>query len=229
MLRLALAYNVLRQVCEEKTSLALWKKLETLYLDKSLSSRFYLMMRLFRMHMQEGTPIKQYIDVLKKAVLDYQNAGNFMDNDHLAILFLCSLLYSYDSIRDQILYGMDSISMDDITSILMSKNLLKTSHLESNVEGEGLVANRGRSKDHGHDVGGSSNNGRRKSKGLSKSRSGKNEICCHYCKELGHIKWYCLKLKKKKKKEKDKEIMAARLIILLQLLWQLQIMILRVW
>jgi hypothetical protein len=203
VLHLALADNVLREVCEEKTALALWKKLETHYLDKSLSSYFYLMMRLFRMHMQEGTPIKQYIDEFNKAVLDYQNAGNSMDNDHLAILFLCSLLYLYDSIRDQILYGMDSISTDDITSILMSKKLLKKSCLESNVEGEGLVANHGRSKGHGHDAGGSSNSDRRKSKGLSKSCSGKNEICCHYCKELGHINWCCPKLKKKKKKDKE--------------------------
>ena len=71
VLRLALADNVLRQVCEEKSALALWNKLESLYLDKSLSSHFYLMMRLFRMRMQEGTPIKQYIDEFNKAVLDY--------------------------------------------------------------------------------------------------------------------------------------------------------------
>ena len=105
VLRLALADNVLRQVCEEKSAMALWKKLEYLYLDKSLSSRFYLMMRLFRMRMQEGTPIKQYIDEFNKAVLDYQNVANSMDKDHLTILFLCSLLDSYDSIGDQILYG----------------------------------------------------------------------------------------------------------------------------
>ena len=131
VLRLALADNVLRQVCEEKSALALWNKLESLYLDKSLSSRFYLMMRLFRMRMQEGTPIKQYIDEFNKVVLDYQNVANSMDKDHLAILFLCSLPDSYDSIRDQILYGTYSIAMDDITSILLSKNLLKKSRMVS--------------------------------------------------------------------------------------------------
>jgi hypothetical protein len=203
VLRLALADNVSRQVCEEKTALALWKKLETLYLDKSLSSRFYLMMRLFRMRMQEDTPIKQYIDEFNKAVLDYQNVGNSMDNDHLAILFLCSLPDSYDSIGDQILYCTNSISMDDITSILMLKDLLKNSHLENRGEGEGLVVNRGRSKDRGYDVGGSSNSGRRKSKGRSRPRLSKNEICCPYCKEFDHIKWDCRKLKKKKGKENN--------------------------
>jgi hypothetical protein len=41
------------------------------------------MMRLFRMCLQEGAPIKQYIDEFNKAVLDYQNVGSSMDNDHL--------------------------------------------------------------------------------------------------------------------------------------------------
>ena len=82
VLCLALADNVLRQVCEEKSVLALWNKLESLCLDKSLSSRFYLMMRLFRMRMQEGTPIKQYIDEFNKVVLDYQNIANSTDKDH---------------------------------------------------------------------------------------------------------------------------------------------------
>ena len=82
VLCLALADNVLRQVCEEKSVLALWNKLESLCLDKSLSSRFYLMMRLFRMHMQEGIPIKQYIDEFNKVVLDYQNIANSTDKDH---------------------------------------------------------------------------------------------------------------------------------------------------
>ena len=131
VLRLALVDNVLRHVCEEKSALALWNKLESLYLDKSLSSHFYLMMRLFRMRMQEGSPIKQYIDEFNKVVLDYQNVANSMDKDHLAILFSCSLPDSYDSNRDQILYGTDSIAMDDITSILLSRDLLKKSRMES--------------------------------------------------------------------------------------------------
>jgi hypothetical protein len=81
--------------------------------------------------MQEGTPIKQYIKEFNKAVLDYQNVAKYMDNDHIAILFLCSLPYSYDSIKDQILHGTNSISMDDITSILLSKDLLRKSRMES--------------------------------------------------------------------------------------------------
>lgn len=204
VLRLALADNVPRQVCEEKTAVALWKKLESLYLDRSLSSRFYLMMRLFRIRMQEGTPIRQYIDEFNKAVLDYQNVGSSMDNDHLAILFLCSLPDSYDVIRDQILYGSDSISMDDITSILLSKDLLKKTRLENHGEGEGPFVNRGRSIDRGHGSGDSSSNGRRKSKGRSKSCScSNNDIICNCCKGAGHIKWNCPKLKKNKDKENN--------------------------
>ena len=203
VLRLALADNVLRQVCSEMTSLALWKKLEALYLDKSLSSRFYLMMRLFRMRMQEGTSIKQYIDEFNKAVLDYQNSGSSMDKEHLAILFLCSLPDSYDGIRDQILYGKESISMDDATSILLSKDLLKKTRMESHGEGEGLVVTRGRSVERGYSGDDAAYSKGKKSKSRSKSRSGKKGIRFNYCKELGHIKWHCPKLKKKRDKQGD--------------------------
>jgi len=127
------------------------------------------MMRLFRMRMQEGTPIKQYIEEFNKAVLDYQNVAKSLDTDHIAILFLCSLLDSYDCMRYQILYGTNSISMDDITSILLSKDLLRKSHMESG-QSEGLDVNRGRSRERGHSDGDASGSGRGKSKGRSKSR-----------------------------------------------------------
>lgn len=55
-----------------------------------------------------------------------------------------------------------------ILLLSLCQDLLKKTCLENHVEGEGLVVNHGRSKDRGHDVGGSSNNGRRKSKGRSK-------------------------------------------------------------
>ena len=152
--------------------------------------------------MEEGTPIKQYIDEFNKAVLDYQNVANSMDKDHLAILFLCSLPDSYDRIRDQIFYGIDSIAMDDITSILLSKDLLKKSRMESHGQSEGLVVSRGRSIERGHSGGDASGGGRRKSKGCLKSRSGKG-IQCRYCKDFGHFKWDCPKLKKKGDKQGD--------------------------
>ena len=125
-----------------------------------------------------------------------------MDKDHLAILFLCSLLDSYDSIGDQILYGTDSIAMDYITSIHLSKDLLKKSRMESHGQSEGLVVSRGRSIERGHSGGDASGGGRRKSKGCLKSRSGKG-IQCRYCKDFGHFKWDCPKLKKKRDKQGD--------------------------
>jgi len=119
--------------------------------------------------MQEGTPIKQYIEEFNKAVLDYQNVAKSLDTDHIAILFLCSLLDSYDCMRYQILYGTNSISMDDITSILLSKDLLRKSNMESG-QSKGLVVSRGRSTKCGHSGDGASGSGRGKSKGRSKSR-----------------------------------------------------------
>ena len=64
------------------------------------------------------------------------------------------------------------------------------------------MVSRGRSIERGHSGGDASSSGRRKSKGHSKSRSVKG-IQCKYCKEFGHFKWDCPKLKKKRDKQGD--------------------------
>uniref|UniRef100_A0A7N0THJ7 Gag-pol polyprotein n=1 Tax=Kalanchoe fedtschenkoi TaxID=63787 RepID=A0A7N0THJ7_KALFE len=93
--------------------------------------------------------------------------------------------------------------MDDITSILLSKDLLKKSLMKSHGQSEGLVASRGRSVERSRNGGDLSSSCRRKSKGLSKSRSGNKGIQCRYCKEFGYFKWDCPKLKRKRDKQDD--------------------------
>lgn len=79
--------------------------------------------------------------------------------------------------------------------------LFKKSRVESG-QSEGLVVSRVRSIEHGHSDGDAFGSGRRKSMGRSKYCSG-NKIQCRYCKDYGHIKRGCPKLKKKRDKQGD--------------------------
>ncbi|MFQ6649846.1 hypothetical protein Gotur_023373 [Gossypium turneri] len=45
----------------EKTSYALWKRLETLYAIKSLANRLMLKQRLFKFRMNEGELLRDHI------------------------------------------------------------------------------------------------------------------------------------------------------------------------
>ncbi|MFQ6653330.1 hypothetical protein Gotur_024778 [Gossypium turneri] len=59
--KLCLANTVLQKVLMEKTSSALWKKLETLYATKFLANRLVLKQRLFTFRMNEYELVRDHI------------------------------------------------------------------------------------------------------------------------------------------------------------------------
>ncbi|MFQ6654944.1 hypothetical protein Gotur_025709 [Gossypium turneri] len=60
-IQLCLVNTVLQEVLMEKTSSALWKRLESLYATKSLANRLVLKQRLFTFRMNEGELLKDHI------------------------------------------------------------------------------------------------------------------------------------------------------------------------
>ena len=115
-------------------------------------------------------------------------------------LLLCSLPPSFKHFRETLLYGRDSISIEDVKSSLFSKELMDRDLTGGSSEGvsEGLVA-RGRSQERTFE--------KKKEERRSKSRN-KSKVC-NYCKKKGHIKIDCYKLKNKQKREAEKSENAA--------------------
>src|SRR3954464_8089212 len=65
--------SVLREIATEKTASDAWKKLEELYSGKSLTNRLYLKKWLYNLRMDEGTPVKQHLDVFNSIIMDLGN------------------------------------------------------------------------------------------------------------------------------------------------------------
>ncbi|MBA0632423.1 hypothetical protein Godav_001162, partial [Gossypium davidsonii] len=63
----------------EKTSSALWKRLETLYATKSLASRLVLKQRLFTFHMNEGELFRGHINQFITLLNDLKNVEVHID------------------------------------------------------------------------------------------------------------------------------------------------------
>jgi hypothetical protein len=61
-LQLSLSPDVLREVMDAKSATGLWKKLEELYMTKSLANKLYLKERLHTIHMAEGTSIQSHLN-----------------------------------------------------------------------------------------------------------------------------------------------------------------------
>lgn len=59
---LSLDDKVLREVAHEKTACAVWKKLEELYMVKSLANRLYMKQQLYNYRFVENKPLNEQLD-----------------------------------------------------------------------------------------------------------------------------------------------------------------------
>ena len=113
---------------------------------KSPTNKLYLKQRLFTLHMKESTPIKDYLDELNKILMDLKNIDVRIDEEDQALILLCSLPPSFENFVNSMLYGRDTLSLEDVISVLHSKELRqKVSVVGSEDQTEGLFV-RGRTE-----------------------------------------------------------------------------------
>jgi hypothetical protein len=70
---LSLLDRVLREIADEETTARLWKKLESLYMNKSLTNRLYLKQRLYTFKMKEDMPLCDHLDNFNRIMLDLKD------------------------------------------------------------------------------------------------------------------------------------------------------------
>ncbi|GKE24043.1 hypothetical protein Tco_1435555, partial [Tanacetum coccineum] len=134
---------VLREVTKEMTAAGIRKKIETLYMTKSLANRLYLNKKLYTFHMHPGKSQSEHIDEFHKLVSDLAAIDTAISNEDQAFLILTSLPSSYDNLMETLLNGRDTMKLEDVLAILNSRELQKMTKAKSD-GGEGLYV-RGRS------------------------------------------------------------------------------------
>ncbi|CDP17738.1 unnamed protein product [Coffea canephora] len=177
----------------ETSAWKLWKALEGKFLKKSGQNKLLMKKILFRFDYQPGTTMNEHITIFNQLVADLLNLDvNFEDED-LALMLLSSLPDEFEHLETTLLHGKENVSLDAVCSALYSRELRKQDKKKKKVAAadEALVA-RGRQQ--------SQSKGRR---GWSKSISRVAKDECAFCREKGHWKKDCPKLKKKGKAPQD--------------------------
>ena len=182
---LSLSDEVLREMENETTAAGLWLKLESIYMTKSFTNRLYLKQRLYTLRMTEGTPIQNHLDEFNKVIMDLKSMDNKIDDEDQSLILLCSLPPSYANFVETLLYGRDSICMENVKAALNSRELKNKVFGNLNDSHSEALITRGRDREYGS----GSNKGNLRSKSKTRNNT------CNYCRKEGHWKVDCPKLK----------------------------------
>ncbi|GJR11245.1 hypothetical protein Tco_0793897 [Tanacetum coccineum] len=140
---LCLGDRVLREVTKETTAAGIWTKLTSLYMTKSLANRLYVK-KLYTYYMSPGTKLGDHIDEFNKLILDLANIDIEIEDKDQALMLLTSLPSSYENFVETLLYGRETLTMEDVLETLNSRELKKRTEGTKEETGDGLYV-RGRS------------------------------------------------------------------------------------
>ena len=117
--------KVLREVSKEVTTASLWLKIESIYMTKSLVKRLFLKQKLFGYKITAGKTMEENLDDFLKIIFDLENIEVKVEDEDQALLLLQSLLESYSNLKDTMLYGRESITLEEVHNALLSKEMSK--------------------------------------------------------------------------------------------------------
>lgn len=140
---LSLGDSVIREVAKERTIAGLWTKLENLYMTKSLANRLYIKKKMFSLRMVEGSSLDEHIDEFNKVCDALETIDEGLSDESKALLLINSLPKSYEHFVDALLYGRQTLSLEEVKSALGTKKLKDKQEKADSESGEGLMA-RGR-------------------------------------------------------------------------------------
>lgn len=125
---LSLNDRVLREVQKEEDAAGVWAKLETIYMEKSISNRLHLKQRLFNLKISDSKNLSEQLEEFRKCVDDLESVDDSIKEEDKALMLLNALPQSFEQFKDSILLGRDSkVTFEKAYSTSKLKNLQKSS------------------------------------------------------------------------------------------------------
>ncbi|GAB2273726.1 hypothetical protein Dimus_039044 [Dionaea muscipula] len=160
----------------------------------------HLLMQLFKVEMKQGESVQAYVDRFSHAVRKLTNTGFQLDDEMKVALLLARLAFAYSLVRDQILHSMQTVDYKKIMEQLISRDVVAkiiAEEFSSQSSDQNLFV-RGRQMGDSHGSGSGKKRGKSRRRSASRNRD-LSKVQCYYCKDFGHIKLQCPKLKNKDK------------------------------
>ncbi|GKE21323.1 hypothetical protein Tco_1432835 [Tanacetum coccineum] len=112
--------------------------LETLPADMEASERLYMKKKLYTYYMSPGTKLGDHIDEFNKLILDLANIDIEIEDEVQALMLLTSFPSSYENFMETLLYGRESLTMEDVLTTLNLRELKKRTEYTKEETSDGL-------------------------------------------------------------------------------------------
>ncbi|KAK0572693.1 hypothetical protein LWI29_035568 [Acer saccharum] len=119
-IELHLADNVMLNVDEDMNTKETWDKLEKVYRGKTLSNKLFLKDELLNLRMEEGGNLQDHLSRFQNCVANLLKVDVKYDDDDKALLLLRSLPPSFKHFRTTIMFGKESLKLDEVMEAIQS-------------------------------------------------------------------------------------------------------------
>jgi hypothetical protein len=192
-IHLCLVDNVMFNIIGEDTTSGLWRKLESLYMMKSLMSIIYLKRQLYSLRMKESTQFVDHLNTFNTLIVQFTSMEVKFEDENKAITLLGLLPESWDNLVTFISFILiDILDYDSVVGTLLAEEMRKKSSQETSTSEAMLVRGQTKKKNE-------------RSFSRSKSRHIKGKEKCWYCGKIRHLKKDCWKIKEFEENSTKKE------------------------
>ncbi|KAL8542536.1 hypothetical protein ACS0TY_003415 [Phlomoides rotata] len=121
-------------VLKEKTTIDVWKKLESLYQTKLVSNKLYMKQKLLDFEASNDKNLSEQLDTFNRYVDDLEDLDVKLEYDGKAFMLLNALPKSLENFKNDVLFGRkDQISYDDVLAAVKTK-ILQVQRRDSKAE-----------------------------------------------------------------------------------------------
>ena len=101
---------------------------------KNLTNKLYVKKQLYSLHMKEGSDLLEHLNTFNILNTQLSSFRVNYENEDKALLLLASLPTSFDHLVTTLMYGKETIVLEEVTSALLS-------HIKMKQDGDGSQAN----------------------------------------------------------------------------------------
>jgi hypothetical protein len=195
---LCLGDDVMYHVMDKEFPAAVWLKLESRYMSKSLTNKLYLKQQLYDLKMAKDSNLSQHINVFNQIIGDLKRVDVKFEDENKALMLLNSLPTSsmYENLVTTLTWGKETLELEDVMRALLAFHQRKK-NIDKNSQGEGLIVNGN------YECERSSNMVDSKGKNFRSKSKKRNDINYYKCRKKGHLKQDCPD--RRKNKDDDNE------------------------